>query len=143
MSEMTRHLEKRARTEIRYARGMEVMQRERYVEYCRDLRGARACGDFRRTREIIQDLAAFAGETAGLMHAHRRAFERLFMIRHGQEYTSALGPSPALPPAAARGGDLAESDHAPVRIAATNRRADSLEAPPRPIRALRGHDHGE
>ena len=143
MSEMTRHLEKRARTEIRYARGMEVMQRERYVEYCRDLRAARARGDFQRARELIQDLATFAGETAGLVRAHRRAFERLYLIRHGQDHPSSSQPMHALLPPAARRDDLAEGNHAPVRVAIPNRRADGLEAAPGAIRALRDHDHRE
>jgi hypothetical protein len=92
MSDMTDRLEAKIQKEIRYARGMEVMQRERYVEYCRDLRAARKQGDRQRTREIIQDLSAFADETRALMQAHRRAYERLFTVRFGEE--SAASPPP-------------------------------------------------
>src|SRR4051812_22704293 len=87
MGNLTDRLESKARTEIRYARGMEVMQRERYVEYCHDLRRARMRGDFARMREIIQDLSAFTSEMRALTRAHQRAFERLFIIRHGQDFT--------------------------------------------------------
>src|SRR5215813_8426618 len=99
MSELTDRLEQKTRKEIRYARGMEVMQRERYVEYCHDLRAARQRGDAQRTREIIQDLSAFAGETAALMQAHQRALARLFVLRYGQAPSPASrGESPLSPP---------------------------------------------
>jgi hypothetical protein len=98
MSKLTDCLEQKTRKEIRYARGMEVMQRERYLEYCHDLRRARMRGDTKRVREIIQDLAAFVQETTAVMHQRRAAFDRLLLLRHGAHPHAAIDPVAAQQP---------------------------------------------
>ena len=89
MSELTDRLEQKTQREIRYARGMEVMQRERYLEYCHDLRRARMRGDGKRAREIIQDLGAFVRETTEVMRKRHAAFERLLLLRSDARMTAA------------------------------------------------------
>jgi hypothetical protein len=144
MSELADRLEAKTRKEIRYARGMEVMQRERYVEYCHDLGKARQQGDARRTREIIQDLSAFARETRDLMHAHQRALARLLMIRCGQE--SALPPPRSEVPlslTATLHSDLAEGDDAAARFTGADRLAGGLEAVRHPFPVTDDNDRHE
>ena len=77
MAELVHRLRDRARKEIRYARGMQCMHRERYLEYVHDMRAARNCGDEKRRREIADDLRAFTGEMWHLMERQRSAYERL------------------------------------------------------------------
>jgi hypothetical protein len=77
MAELVHRLRDRARKEIRYARGMQCMHRERYLEYVRDMQTARNSGDEKRRGEIADDLRAFIGEMWHLMEAQRSAYERL------------------------------------------------------------------
>jgi hypothetical protein len=98
MSKLTDCLEQKTRKEIRYARGMEVMQRERYLEYCHDLRRARMRGDTKRVREIIQDLAAFVQETTAVMRLRRAAFDRLWLLRTGMHPHAEIDPDDAQEP---------------------------------------------
>lgn len=143
MSDLTDRLEQKTRKEIRYARGMEVMQRERYVEYCRDLRLARQRGDARRTREIIQDLSAFVGEMANLMDAHQRALARLFVVRYGRELPPRRRGESLLPPTLPVSRDLAEDDDAAAGLTGADRLTTGLEAVGHPFPIADGDDHRE
>jgi hypothetical protein len=133
MSEMIDRLEKKTRTEIRYARGMEVMQRERYIEYCHDLYVARMRGDSQRTREIIQDLSAFAKEAASLMQSHQRALTRLFAIRFGAETASPAHRMTTLPTPLTFYREFPERDDPTTGRAGADGFAGDLEAHPRPV----------
>lgn len=104
MGELVDRIKRNSGVEIRYARGMEVMQRERYLEYVKDLRAARERGDYVRAREIIQDLGAFARETVQLMHQRRGVYERCV----------AVGAAPAPPPRRARA--VAAAGHPPATV---------------------------
>ncbi len=121
--EFVDELKRKARIDIRYARGMECMQRERYIEYVNDLRAARERGDYARAREIIQDLGAFAHETVQLMHQRRGVYERCV----------AVGAAPAPPPCLARPGVSADRPLAPViPFRPRSEVSDSGNAPPPP-----------
>lgn len=80
MGQFTDEVKRRARLDIRYARGMECMQRERYLECLKDLRAARQRGDLTRAHEIIEDLGAFARETVVLMQQRQRVYERCVAV---------------------------------------------------------------
>lgn len=97
MSEMISRLKDRARKEIRYARGHQVMHRERYMEYIADMREARVCGDGKRQAEIAQDLRDFAGEMWHLMEMQRSAYQRLAGMGAGQAKPLAKGHNTATP----------------------------------------------
>jgi len=95
MADLVERLEHRARTEIRYARGMFCMHRERYLHYCEELRRARQEGDFERRRAILADLALFLQEIRYLEEKHRSGYTRLMALRQGG------GFSPPAPPVGA------------------------------------------
>ncbi len=92
MTELIEVLKERARKELRYMRGMQTMHRERYIEYCRDLRQAQKRGDHVRARQIIEDLAAFTGEMRHLIEQRRGVYERLVALQSDERYD---GPEPA------------------------------------------------
>ena len=94
MATLLDRLETKVRKEIRYARGMRCMHRERYLEYCADLGAAHQRGDAKRAREIADDLRAFAGEMQTLIARERAAYDRLVHLHTRQGFTkrSTAGP---------------------------------------------------
>lgn len=119
MGQFVDELKRKARIDIRYARGMECMQRERYLEYVKDLREARERGDYVRAHEIIQDLGAFAHETVQLMHQRRKVYERCV----------AVGAAPA-PPRRRAGRDEKAGKHPATVVAFRPRSHATGTAPP-------------
>jgi hypothetical protein len=88
MGEMIDRLKGKARKEIVYSRGYQVMQRERYMEYVSDMKEARDRGDTKRQCEIAQDLQAFTVEMWHLMEAQRSAYRRIYGLTAGHQQHS-------------------------------------------------------
>src|SRR4051794_39043866 len=97
MSQMTDRLKDKARKEIRYTRGYQVMHRERYMEYLSDMHEARMRGDVKRQGEIAADLTAFVGEMWHLMEKERSAYRRLTGMAAGHLLPATIAPDTATP----------------------------------------------
>ena len=97
MTDMIEHLKSKARKEIRYAQGYQVMHRERYLEYLSDMHQAREHGDVERQTEIAHDLKSFVGEMWHLMRAQQSAFRRLKGMARGHTQPTAIIPDTATP----------------------------------------------
>lgn len=94
---VTDHLEKQIRREIVYVRGYEVMYRERYLEYLRDLRKARWCGDYHRAEQIIDGLRVFVGESRRLQGKGSAAYGRLVGLAARRGFTASAGAEALTP----------------------------------------------
>jgi hypothetical protein len=83
MDDFMERVARRVRKEIRYARGMLVMYRERNEEYYKDLHISLSQADYRRAREIAQDLAAFQREARRVRARLHSAMEREWTLATG------------------------------------------------------------
>ncbi len=86
MHEFIARLAEMTRKELLYIDGFLCMHRERYAEYERNLRLARARGDARRAAEMTEDLVAFRGEIAYLERQRASAVERLRTLARDEHF---------------------------------------------------------
>ena len=76
------------RKELLYVEGFLCMHHERYAEYERDLKLARAQDDTARAEEIEEDLCAFRGEIAYLERKQATAYERLQTLVRDERFAT-------------------------------------------------------
>jgi hypothetical protein len=93
MADIIARLEDKARKEIRYARGMRCMHRERYLESCHELKLARQRGDLGRAAEIADDLRAFVAEMQTLIVRQQAAYDRLLHLHKGEGFVQPQPPT--------------------------------------------------
>ncbi len=111
ITSVVNQVERQLRREVISVRGNAAMQRERYLEYLRDLRKARWSKDYSRAGWIIEDLRTFVAEATRLQRKGRGAYRRLAGLA-AQRGFAAPGETPALAPDprfARANGDEAET----------------------------------
>jgi hypothetical protein len=91
MHEFTDRLTQMTHKELLYIEGYLCMHRDRYAEYERDLKLARARGDAKRAGEIAEDLRAFRREIAYLQRKQASVYERLRVLANDERFAVAGG----------------------------------------------------
>ncbi len=72
---------KRTRAEVRYLRGYQSMNMERFREYEKDFYAACARADYRKVGEVVQDAIEISSNTMHLIRKRRAIVARQLFLR--------------------------------------------------------------